>query len=279
VELLLSIERVLWIASVVAEALVVIRFVQQGLWRKYPFFVAYFAFEAIGSIVLMQHDLKTRDYAEAYRVYQLIPTLLCLGVAAELYERICRHFPGIGVFRPVMAGVLVSLAALVSIITFRPNIAGQWGFPQTTVVVIRRFEVEILAVAFILTWIFLRFVLSIRQPFRPNVLVHWTIATVYFGAAGAFYVGVLLGGGASVVVYPLNCAMLAVQLGCFVAWFCFMRRAGEELPAFPRLSTAQVRAVENYNRELLETLTSLPDQISARQAENRDTPLHRAPLR
>ena len=37
-----------------------------------------------------------------------------------------------------------------------------------------RFQSEIFAGVFVLTWILLRFVLSIRQPFRPNVLTHWS---------------------------------------------------------------------------------------------------------
>ena len=37
-------------------------------------------------------------------------TIFRLGVAAELYERICEHFPGIGRFRAGMAAVLVLLA-------------------------------------------------------------------------------------------------------------------------------------------------------------------------
>jgi hypothetical protein len=127
----------------------------------------------------------------------------------------------------------------------------------------------------VLTWIFLRFVLSIRQPFRPNVLTHWSIATIYFGVSGAAYLAILLTGGKRAVLL-LNIGMLAGQLACFLAWFHVMRRSGEELPAFRRLSPDQVQTVEQYNRELLGTVRSLPGEISARQAENRDTPVHRA---
>jgi hypothetical protein len=279
VELLILLERALWIAGVIAQALVVFRFFREGLLPKYPFFVLYLLAEILGNLVLMKFDLKGRSYADAYRICMSISTIFSLGVAAELYESICKHFPGIGLFRGLLAGTLTALAGLVAVLTASPDIARQWKFPQTVTVVVLRFEGEIFAGALVLTWIFLRFVLSIRQPFRPNVLTHWTIATVYFGVSGLAYLAILLRGAGAAVVYPVNCAMLAIQLGCFIAWFCLMRRAGEEFPAFPHLSPAQVRAVENYNRELMEAVTSLPDQISARQAENRDIPLHRAPLR
>jgi hypothetical protein len=171
--------------------------------------------------------------------------------------------------------VLILLAALAAVSTFQPNLAGLWAFPQTIGEVILRYQGEIFAGAFVLTWLFLRFVLSIRQPFRPNVLTHWSIATVYFAASGLGNLAVLLTGGGRAIL-PINCALLTVQLGCFLAWFRLMRRSGEELPPFRRLSPAQVAAVESYNRTLLETITSLPGEISARQAERRDIPLYRA---
>jgi hypothetical protein len=275
VEPFFYIERALWIVSVVAEALVVLRFHREGLIRKFPLFAAYLTADVVCSAVLLQIDMKSRGYADAYRICTLIMTIFRLSVAAELYERICEHFPGIGIFRAGMAAILVVLAGLFTVFTLRPNLVDQWAFPQTVMVVVLRYQSEIFAGAFTLTWIFLRYVLSIRQPFRPNVLTHWTIATIFFGASGIAYLAILFSGGGT-AVFPINSAMLAVHLGCFFAWFRLMRRSGEELPAFRRLSPDQVQAVEQYNRELLGTVTSLPGEISARQAENRGTPLHRA---
>lgn len=274
-ELFFPIERVLWVASMLAEALVVMRFVQLGLLRKYPLFLAFLTAELIAAVVSMRYDLRSRDYAEIYRIFSLILMFFRLGVAAELYERICEHFPGIGAFRAGMAAILVLLASLFAVVTFRPNLTGPWALRLSFLIVLLRFQYEIFAGAFLLTWIFLRFVLSIRQPFRPNVLTHWTIATAYFSAAGAAYLAIQMTGGQT-AVYPINSAMLAIQLGCFVAWFRLMRRSGEEVPPFCRLSSDQVVAVEQYNRELLGAVTSLPAEISARRAENRDIPLHRA---
>ena len=251
-----------------------VRLSREKLVRRYPFFAAFLTADVICSIVLMQIDFKSRSYAEAFRTCTLIMFVFRLAVAAELYERICEHFPGIGRFRAGMAAVLVLFAALVTVSSFRPRLAGLWAFPLAVVVVIQRFQSEIFAAAFVLTWIFLHFVLSIRQPFQPNVLNHWRIATIYFGVSGAANLAVLLTGG-GMAVFPITVAMLAAQLACFVAWFRLMRRSGEELPAFRRLSPDQVDAVENYNRELLRTVTSLPSEISARQAGNQDTPLRR----
>jgi hypothetical protein len=181
-----------------------------------------------------------------------------------------------GRFRVGLAAAVVLIASLVTVFTFRPDVVDQWALPQTMVEIIHRFQSEILAGALLLTWIFLRFVLSIRQPFQPNVLRHWGIATLYFGVSGAAYLIITLLTKREMVVLATNNAMLVVQLGCFFAWFYLMRRPGEELPAFQRLSPDQVQAVENYNRELLQAVRSLPGEVSARQAENPDIPLYRA---
>jgi hypothetical protein len=270
VELLLSIQRVLWAAALLAEALLAVRLFRERLLRSYPLFAAFLAVDVVNSVVLFQIDFRSRGYAEAFRICTMIGFVFRLGVAAELYERICEHFPGIGRFRVGLVAVLVSLAALLAVFAFRPNLIGQWAFPRTVVVVIQRFQDEICAAVFLLIWIFLRFVLSIRQPFQRNVLNHWRIATIYFGVSGAGYLAILLTGHAKAVL-SINSAMLAVQLGCFVAWFLLMRRSGEEFPAFRRLSGDQIQTVEQYNRELLRTVRSLPGEISARREEIRDT--------
>jgi hypothetical protein len=264
VELFFSIERALWVATVLTEALVVVRLVREGLIRKYPLFAAFLMVDVICSILLMQTDIKSRIYAAAFRLGTLVMTVFRLGVVAELYERICGHFPGIGRFRAGMAAVLVLLAALITVFTFRPNLVNQWAFPQTVVVVVQRFQSEILASVLIMTWIFLRYVLSIRQPFSPNILSHWLIATIYFAVSGGANLAALLTGGGNALL-PISSAMMAIHLGCFVAWFWLLRRGGEELPAFERLSPDQVETVEHYNQALMRTLSSLPDEISARK--------------
>jgi hypothetical protein len=275
VVLLLSIQRLLWEASLLAESLVIFRLIRERLVKRYPLFAAFLVIDIVCSLVLMQFKFVSSGYSDAYRTCTLLMTVFRLGMAAELYERICEHFPGIGKFRIGMAAVLVLLAALLTVFTFQPNLVDQWVLPRTIALVIERFQGEILAGALVLTWLFLRFVLSIRQPFQPNVMNHWRLAALYFGVSGVADLAVLLT-GRKVAIVPINSVMLAAQCVCFVAWFRLLRAAGEELPPFRRLSPEQVQAVERYNRELLETVRSLPGEISARQEGNRDTPLHRS---
>lgn len=273
-ELIRILERCLWIGATSAEVLVVIGLVRQRLLGKYPFFATFLITEAVCSLVLMRFPANSPAYAHAFGTETVILAVVRIGVAAELYERICEHFPGIGLFRVGMACAFVLLAALVAASNFRPDLARLARLPVARVLQVTRFQGEIFAGAFLLTWVFLR-LLSIKQPFRPNVVTHWRIATIYFALSGSADLAVAALGHEA--LHPISCAMLAGQMACFVAWFRGLRRSGEQLPAFPRLSLEQVRAVEDYNRELLRTVTSLPAQISARQAENPGTPVRRAP--
>ncbi len=251
----------------IAQGLWVVRLFQQRLLGRYPLLALYFGVETVFGVLAIQVNYHSYAYAEAYRTYNLIIPLFRVGVAAELYERICEHFPGIGKFRIGLASFLLVLAAVIAASIFQPDLTAQWVLPQTIVTVIRRFQGEIFATVSLLAWIFFRYVLNIRQPFRPIVLNHWRIATVYFGVSGANALAILIAGRGP-VIYLINSAMLAADIGCLICWIALIRRSGEELPEFQMLSPDEIEAVDRRSRELLETLRSLPREISGRLTEN-----------
>ena len=267
VESYFPIEQGLWVASILAQALLLLHLLRQGLIRRYPFFALYLTVESVCGAMAMQIAFHSHAYAEAFRTYNLIIPVFRAGVAAELYERICEHFPGIGKFRFGLASLLVVMAAVVALTVLRPELAAQWIFPQTLPHIVRRFQGELFAGVFLFTWIFFRYVLNLQQPFRPNVLNHWRIATIYFGVSGMQALAILVAGGGS-AVHPINSAMLAADIGCCIVWIRLMQRSGEELPWFRRLSPSEIGAVEWHHQELLETVTSLPREISDRLTEN-----------
>jgi len=271
VSFLLPIQRFLLILLLAVEVLLVLRLLHQRLLRQYPFFTLYLVNEITWGVVAIQVQFLSPAYAETFRRYVILTAILRIAVAWELYARICEHFPGIGRFRFVLGGLLILIAAIVSAGSFKSSLTNQWAL----LTVINRFQGEIFAALFLFAWVFFRYVLSIDQPFRPNVLNHWRIATLYFGISGMHALAILIAGrGPS--TRPINCAMLAADIGCFVAWIRLMRRSGEELPWFYRLSPAEIEAVRRQNDELLDTLTSLPREISARVTENLSIPSHRA---
>jgi len=267
VELFVPIERVIWALSLVAESLLILRLFSQRLVVRYPFFTAYLGMELLAGFVLIRLGVHDRAYAGRFSAYTFTLLIIRVGVAVELFERICEHFPGIGKFRFGLAGILVLISTVGAISILRPDLAAQWMFPHTYAMVARRFQGEIFAAAFLFMWIFFRYGLSVQQPFRPNVLNHWRIATIYFGISGAASLALLASGGGS-AVHPINSIMLAADTVCFLSWIRLMRRAGEQRPPFARLSPSEIEAVERQHEDLLGTLTSLPGQISGRITEN-----------
>lgn len=263
VNIFLPVERVLWAASLIVQAAIVLRIFQHGLFSRYGFFATYLAVETIASLFLINFGITSRHYAAAFRYAEISFLVLRAGVAFELWERICDHFPGVGAWRFLLGACFLAIGTTAACFTFWPDLCAQWGFPQTTAIVLQRVEGEVYPVAFILMWVLVRHVISHERPLRPNVTWHWKLLLVYFSTSGIASLLVLwTGGGAK--VFPINSGMLAIDLLCLVTWLRVIRRSGEELPEFERMTVAEIAVSRLRHRDLIEMLRWLPARISAR---------------
>jgi hypothetical protein len=256
---LLALQRALWVGYLAAEVLLVGTICYNRLFRRYQIFVFYLVVDVIGGVLLLQVDYHRAGYAYGFRIYQLAMLVLRLGTAAELYERFLEHFLGIGKFRFYLAGVLSTLAVLITIATFRPDLSAQLGFPQTTVIRLQRFETTALCIILLLTRFTLLKFLNVQPPIRSNVLNHWSILTLYFGISTlASAATILVGGGRAVL--PVNVTMLAADLVCFMIWIRSFQKSGEVIPT-PPASSAEDAAyhleVKNAVLDEIERLRSL----------------------
>jgi len=259
---LLALQRALWVACLAAEALLVGAVCYRRLVRRYPLFVSFLALDAIGGALLIQLDYHHPAYAYGFRIYQIALVVLRLGAAAELYERISEHFLGIGRFRFYLATVLTIVAALISIATFRPDISSQLGFPQTSVILLQRFETTALCLVLLLTRFTLLKFLNIRPAICSNVLTHWTLLTLYFGiSALSSAATILIGGGRSIL--PVNVVMLAGELVCLSIWIAEFRKTGETVP-----EVAPISAVEQaYHQAAKDAVLEEVDRLVKRTRE------------
>ena len=229
---LLALQRALWVGYLAAEVLLVGTICYHRLFRRYQLFVYYLALDVVGGILLIQVDFHRPAYAYGFRIYQIAMLVLRLGAAAELYERFLEHFFGIGKFRFYLAGALSTLAALVALATFRPDLGAQLGFPQTSVIVLQRFETTALCIILLLTRFTLLRLLNVQPPIRSNVVSHWSILTLYFGISSlASAATILVGGGRAIL--PINVTMLAADLVCFMIWIRSFQENGEIIPTSP----------------------------------------------
>jgi len=261
-QLLLTINSWLWGALLVAETLLIIRLMREQLLSRYPIFTIYLTVDLIAGVALFYTGASgpSPAFVTLFQTYNGVIPLLRIGVVCELFERICQHFPGIEGFRLRLAGTLILAGSLLALWSI-PSIATRWGFPRQTIsLASNQYGSELLAFLLIGMWFFFR-LLHITPRYRPNVLIHWRITTLYFlvGAGHAF--GFLLGLRSAQVIYPVNTAMLVCDLILVAAWTKCFNRAGEELPGC-QFSRLEIEALERKNSELVEFITNLPRQIA-----------------
>ncbi len=243
---LLSIQRVLWVACLVVQVLLIGAIIQRGLARRYRFFLAYLVVEAIAGVVLIQIPFTTRAYSEAYKYYEISVVGLRAAAVAELFELVCEQFPVISRIRFALAASVLLPTALVSLATVRPA-DSTWQYPETLAVYIFQFETTVLAVSLIMMrWLLTRF-MSLSPTVRGNVARHWTILTIYFGISGMTSLLATVAG--PIAFRYTNVPMLAADLACFLAWIHGLQRAGDVPP--PIIISLQDAAARRMLRQTI----------------------------
>jgi hypothetical protein len=241
----LSVLRVLWVACLVAQVLLIGAIFQRRIAKGYRFFLAYLIVELCTGVALLQFPMNTIAYAHAYNFYEIAIVGLRAGAVAELFERVSEHFPVIGRIRFVLATVLIALTGLVSITAVRPA-GGFWQFPQTLAVYVCQFETTVLSISLVLMWWFLTRFMSLTPTVRGNVALHWKLLTIYFSINGFVALAATVLGWAST---SLDVAMLAGNLACFIAWIRGFSRAGEFPP--PPILSPEEAAVRQMLRQTI----------------------------
>jgi hypothetical protein len=159
-----------------------------------------------------------------------------------------------------VAGGLVFVGALLAFVSI-PAVAAGWGYPQQTAfMIMTQYENEIIALLLAGIWLFFH-LLKVTPQYRRNLLIHWRIATLYFLVSCASMLAALWT-GIGETVHPINAAMLVADLVLVVAWATLLNRRGEELPELPRLSPAEIEALEQKDAALTRFITQLPGQIA-----------------
>lgn len=255
----IDIQRDLALVVLFVEIFLIGRLIVRGLARRYLFFVLYLASDAAWGVILMQIDYRTPAYATCYRMYLLMLAVLRIAVTAELFELICSHFRTIGNFRFGMAGVLVALSGLLSLVYFSPDLRVQHSWPQTMAVLIERYETVTLSVGLLLTRFTLHHFLLVRPPIRPNVTAHWALLTTYFGVAGAFTSVMLVFRGGKEIGVPLSMALLTADLMCLLGWISSLTTKGELVP--PSWSEAGKARREEINQRVRELVERTRDEL------------------
>lgn len=252
---LFVITRVMWMAVLAAEVIVIVRIVYEGLLRSYPFLASYLTVEVFFGMLLIQIDLKSPLYAQAYIAYTAVLVVFKVGVGWELLNRIYDHYPGIGKVAGFLTAALLLYGALVAAM-HKPTEAAIWegqGLGELLAAV--RYQGEIFALAFVGVYFFFRSVIVTDAPWRRNVSLHAKTATTYFAISGsASFIALFMDRPRSISL--VNAGLLVFDFGCLLSWMR-LNAAGEGFPARFKLTPPEIAAAVAHEEELFATLSGL----------------------
>jgi hypothetical protein len=231
-----------------AETLLIAAIIHRRLLRAYPLFVAYLVSDVVSGLVMMQIPYHSLAYAAAFRVYQSIESVLQLGMAGELFQRLCWHYReyvGFGRFRFFLAAALLAFTGVLFLAVLPAP------YPHLMVVWIEHWEAAVLMVTLAVSWWVLTRFLGLRPQMRSNAVAHGCILIAFY-AVNAVTNSLILMSRQAIAIRALNTAMLLGTLACSAAWLLCLRRDGEKLAPEPPVPPEVLAYSRAWRRRILE---------------------------
>jgi hypothetical protein len=220
------------------------------LGRKYRWFTVYILADVTCSLAMMLLTPDPHSNAYGWAWVSTEPLLLSLQIAftVELYRRISSHYTNFETVRPRLFWTCLGTAVTVSGLSLLYNFKRvDWSNPILQAVFLGKRAVTFALAGFaIVTWIFVRF---FPIPIRPNVKVHWRIATVYFLANAANYFAISV---RSLSTYAAGIVLMSITTACFLAWAALLNPAGEDVDLPPPPSDHEIGTHLRKGKALLQ---------------------------
>ncbi len=240
--------------SVLASALLALKLVKIGLWRRYRVFFWYCCIQVADSLWPLFFSNTSNTYLHIWLATQPVLWLFHILLVAELYSLILQQHRGIySLGRWAMYGAVV-IAVCISILTLLPHFTPKT--PQNSKFL--RLELATdrginfaLALFLILILLFLsQFPIKLGR----NVVVHAAVYTLYFFTnAFTMFLRTLFGVRAN---ESTNLLFMGGSCLCLVAWLVLLTRQGEKVQAHlptisPQREKNALRQLEALNATLL----------------------------
>ena len=250
-----DLSQILQIVSLVASAVLILRLLTTGLWKRYPIFFWYFVFRipnTLWPLVIPYHSIR---YQHAWMLTEPIADLFHVFVVYELCRLVLQNHRGIFTLGRWAMYVSVVIAIGISILTFAlPHLR----LAKTDDTRRQVYEIAVdrgIDFALAIFLLLLLFFLS-RYPVKlnRNVVTHATLYSLFFFGQGfSLFLRTLFGIPAkdwtNLLASMLSCA-------CVVGWIFLLSPEGEErkgqFPLMnPRREQAALRQLEILNMTLL----------------------------
>jgi hypothetical protein len=229
-------ERKLWIACIICEAVLCMALIKRRLHGRYPCLFGLAFVNALRDIGLSAaFSTASSGYPRAWVV--TLPILMSVQIATvlEAYTKVTTQYPGLGVFASHLLRWCLALLVIASCIS------AAWDFhhfPQS------------LLQAILFTYRYLTFVLAgclafpclilsrlpkpAKQPAK-NIKMHLWMLVSYFCVYGLSFLSVNVLGEQEATVTTMNAIMMFALCGLYGSWAFLLTPEGESSVRWPKL--------------------------------------------
>jgi hypothetical protein len=255
---LASVERVLWIASLIATAALLLRLWRERLIGLYRFLMLYLAWNAIGLLILLQVPRQSTLYGYVYFAVTAVEWVMYVLVTLDLVALITKSYPGLTTIGRVAVNIALIASTLVALYTATIDVS-----PGVNAAISRIYPVFQLVhrtvsvdVMLFLASILL-FLLWFPVPLSRNIVSYAIGFMVVFASKFSILVVSSLSGYSSPALRALSVTHMAVVLSVLCYWVLKMNRANEQVDVVVGHSWNRTR-----ERALIHQLESLNDTIA-----------------
>jgi hypothetical protein len=230
---------VLQALSLLFAAMMAFKLFTTGLYKRYPFFFAYFLFKVPNGIwPLCFTGTGSALYAYLWVWTTPIGLLFYVLLVIELYRLILENYPGLYTVGRWTMYLSVAISITISALTLLPKLSP--ALPQRTRKLAYVFIAERGIDTALALFIFLLLLFLSRYPIQlsRNARIHAVIYCIFFLSST---LGLLIRGFFGMrLADAVNTALTGVTVSCILAWLILLRPAGEEVRApQKRKGTAQ----------------------------------------
>lgn len=211
---------VAWYISIAVRAILGVRLIGTGVWRRYPGFTAYVALSVARSVALSLAGIHSREYMLIWIAGEPILMLSLTFATLEMFWRSIAAYPGRrNAFSLIFAGaaVFALTAATVSVQIDAP-------LAHSGLEAVRVAKRALVSVLFLLAAAITCWMLAFPIGERPNMRLHRWVLVLYLGKEALSLLAFNTGSARDAMAL----ANIAIGIGCYAAWMR-MSPAGESV--------------------------------------------------
>jgi ethanolamine transporter EutH len=226
--------------SIALPVLILIRLVQQGLWRLSPYsgFALFLMVGLVRDLVLLKPDYETTTYSLLWKCTLPVLLIAQIGAGLSTYSAISRMYSGLGRFAIWLFAICLLAAALAGLVLLPVEIhrIGAAEAELRVLFLVQRWVATVLAGGLMLAVAYLqRFPAPLRQVPR-NIKVHAGCVAAYFSSYAVLYAlenAYKLGEAQWAVMAQLTAVCLI-----YCVWAVGLSREGQLSKPWPALDQA-----------------------------------------